>query len=141
MQLRRFQKEFLKRALSPDVEIGALSLARGNRKSFLAGHILTSCLSPGDPLFANGQEEVQCAGSLEQARMVFGFVRQALEPSGEYRFIAELRAKLDGSIAINHDSLMASDSQGKARSFRSLVGGGMEIERAVILSGLMVADE
>ena len=68
MQLRRFQKEFLKRALSPDVEIGALSLARGNRKSFLAGHILTSCLSPGDPLFANGQEVVQCAGSLEQVR-------------------------------------------------------------------------
>ena len=54
---------------------------------------------------------------------------------------AECRLRLDSSITIEHGELMAGDSQGKARAFQSLVGGGMEVERAVILSGLMVADE
>ena len=87
MRLRRFQSEFLARALAPGVNIAALSLPRGNGKSFLAAHILTRCLTPGDPLFSSGKEVVQCAGSIEQARNVYGFVRAALEPTGEYRFI------------------------------------------------------
>ena len=87
MKLRRFQTEFLRRALSPEVNIAALSLPRGNGKSFLAAHIIARCLTPGDALFQPGKEVVQCAGSIEQARMVYGFVRAALEPTGEYRFI------------------------------------------------------
>ena len=54
---------------------------------------------------------------------------------------AELRLKVDSTITIEHGELMASDSQGKARAFQSLVGGGMAVERAVVLSGLMVSDE
>lgn len=88
MNLRRFQRQFLARALAPGVDIGALSLPRGNGKSFLAAHILTRCLTPGDPLNQPGKEFVQCAGSLEQARMVFGFVRAALaDAEADYRFI------------------------------------------------------
>ena len=69
------------------MDIAALSLPRGNGKSFLAAWILRRCLTPGDPLFQTGKEVVQCAGSIEQARMVFGFIRRELEPTGEYRFI------------------------------------------------------
>ena len=85
--LRPFQRRFLKRALSPEVDTAALSMPRGNGKSFLAAHIITRCLTPGDALHQPGKEYVQCAGSIEQARMVYGFVRAALEPTGEYSWI------------------------------------------------------
>ena len=85
--LRPFQKRFLKNALAPGVDISALSMPRGNGKSFLAAHILTRCLTPGDALFEYGKEYVLCAASLEQARIVFNFVRRNLESTGEYRWI------------------------------------------------------
>ena len=87
MKLRKFQDEFIRKAMAPGIDIAALSTPRGNGKSFLAGHIATRCLTPGDPMFVNGLEIVQLAASIEQARVVFGFIRQALEPTGEYRFI------------------------------------------------------
>ena len=65
--LRSFQRRFLKRALSPEVDTAALSMPRGNGKSFLAAHIITRCLTPGDALHQPGKEYVQCAGSIEQA--------------------------------------------------------------------------
>ena len=74
MKLRRFQKEFLDKALAPGIDIAALSLSRGNGKSFLAAHILTRCLTPGDVLHQPGKEYVNVAGSLEQARLVFLFI-------------------------------------------------------------------
>ena len=54
---------------------------------------------------------------------------------------AECRLRLDSSITIEHGELMAGDSQGKARAFSSLVQGGMSLERAIVLSGLMVDNE
>ena len=87
VDLRRFQKQFLDRALADDVDTAVLSIPRGNGKSFLAAHILTRCLTPSDALFVSGAEYLQCAGSIEQARIVFRFVRQALEATGEYRFL------------------------------------------------------
>ena len=87
MELRRFQKEFIAKAMAPSVSIGVLSLPRGHGKSFLAAHLLERSLTPGDPLFVNGKTVVQCAASLDQARIVFNFVRTALEPLGGYRFI------------------------------------------------------
>ena len=50
MKLRTFQTTFLRRALDPDVDTAALSIPRGNGKSFLAARILTRCMTPGDPL-------------------------------------------------------------------------------------------
>ena len=50
----------------------------------------------------------------------------------------ECRLKLSDDIGIAHGELMSGDSQGKARAFSALVQGGMAVERAVILSGLMV---
>ena len=50
MKLRRkFQKEFLDKALAPGIDIAALSLSRGNGKSFLAGaHLGPGAMTPGD---------------------------------------------------------------------------------------------
>ena len=86
MFLRRFQKQFIRHALAPGVDTAALSLPRGNGKSFLAAHLLTRALTPTDKLFRPGTESVLGAASIEQARIVFRFVRDALEPTGEYRF-------------------------------------------------------
>ena len=87
MKLRQFQKTFIKRALAPGIDTGALSIPRGNGKSWLAGHIVTRFLTPGDPLHVRGKEAVLLSGSIEQSRIVFKFCREVLEPTGEYTFI------------------------------------------------------
>ena len=54
----------------------------------------------------------------------------------------ELRAKLDDdTISIQWDELRAADITGRARAFQSLVGAGMEVDRAAALSGLLSPDE
>ena len=85
--LRAFQKEFVRRALAPGVDIAALSIPRGNGKSWLAAHLLERCLTPGDELHVPGSEYLLCAASIEQARLVYRFIRTELEPTGEYSFI------------------------------------------------------
>ena len=49
----------------------------------------------------------------------------------------ELSEKLETDIRLNFDRLFASDLSGRARAFQSMVGGGMEVEKAAQLSGLM----
>ena len=85
--LRPFQKLFVRRALDPDVDTAALSLPRGNGKSWLAAHLLERCLTPLDSLHVAGSEYLLCAGSIEQARLVYRFIRANLEPRGGYSFI------------------------------------------------------
>ena len=87
IDLLPFQTKFLARALAPRIKTAALSIPRGNGKSFLAGHILTKCLTPGDDLFEAGAEYLLGAASLEQARNTFRFIRAELEPRGGYRFL------------------------------------------------------
>ena len=54
---------------------------------------------------------------------------------------AELRSKVDQNIGIGFDSLFASDLSGRARAFQSMVNGGLSVERAASLAGLMDQDE
>ena len=51
---------------------------------------------------------------------------------------AELTAKLETDVTLGFSEMKASDVQGRARAFQSMVGGGMEVERAVALSGLLM---
>ena len=53
---------------------------------------------------------------------------------------AELSEKLDGEVTLNLDSLFASDLSGRSRAFASMVNGGMSLEKAAGLAGLMEAD-
>ena len=85
--LRSFQKKFIKEAFRPEIDTAVLSVPRGNGKTALAGHILSRCLTPGDPFCKPGSEYLLCAASIEQARLCFRFIRQDLEPRGGYRFI------------------------------------------------------
>ena len=85
--LRPFQRRFIRRALAPDIDTAALSLPRGNGKTWLAAHLLTRALTPGDALHVPGSEYLLCAASIEQARLCFRFTRADLEPRGGYRFL------------------------------------------------------
>ena len=85
--LRPFQRRFVRAATRPGIDTAALSLPRGNGKSWLAGYLVSRVLSADDSLFRPGTESVLCAASIEQARIVFRFVREALEPTGEYRWL------------------------------------------------------
>ena len=69
------------------MDTAALSLPRGNGKSWLAAHLLTRGLTPGDSLHVPGSEYLLCAGSIEQARLCYRFIRADLEPTGEYKFL------------------------------------------------------
>ena len=84
--LRPFQKRFIAEATAPGIDTAALSLPRGNGKSRLAAYLATRVLTPSDELFRAGTESVLCAASIEQARIVFRFIREDLEPTGEFRF-------------------------------------------------------
>ena len=53
---------------------------------------------------------------------------------------AELTAKLETPVALRWDELRAADISGRARAFQSLVGGGMDLDRAAALSGLLAQD-
>ena len=85
-ELRPFQRRFVREAYAPGIDTAALSLPRSNGKSWLAGFLLAKYMDPTDPLFADGDEVVLLAKTLEQARIVFRFVRARLEPVGGYRW-------------------------------------------------------
>ena len=44
-------------------------------------------------------------------------------------------------IILNFDELQASDISGRARAFQSLVGGGMDVDEALAVTGLVVNDD
>ena len=87
MELRPFQKRFVKNALAPGIDVAALSIPRANGKTWLAAYLLERGLTPGDSLHVPGAEYILCATTLETARMCFRFVRAALEPRGGYTFV------------------------------------------------------
>ena len=54
---------------------------------------------------------------------------------------AELSAKLGVPISLRFDELRASDLAGRARAFQSLVGGGMEVDKAARLASLLMEND
>ena len=68
------------------------------------------------------------------------FLHATVDPLGKL-VAEELSEKFEFPVSLDFDSLMASDISGRARAFQSMVGGGMEIERAASLSGLMMTED
>ena len=86
-KLRTFQKQFIKAVENPKYDTVAISGPRSLGKTFIAAHVLTRCMTPGDVLHQPGKEYILGAASLEQARLTYAFIRETLEPTGEYRWI------------------------------------------------------
>ena len=53
---------------------------------------------------------------------------------------SELQDKLEDTVTLSWQELRASDLSGRARAFQSMVGGGMAVDQAVAVAGLMVED-
>ena len=53
---------------------------------------------------------------------------------------SELQEKLEDTVSLSWQELRASDLSGRARAFQSMVGGGMAVDQAVAVAGLMVED-
>ena len=53
----------------------------------------------------------------------------------------ELSNKFDMAVSLDFSQLQASDLSGRARSLQSMVGAGMDLTKAMALSGLMVEDD
>ena len=68
-------------------------------------------------------------------RFVMGSVEPLLAIVGE-----EIERKLDMSVTFDLSALWAHDLSGRASSFKALVTGGMALDRAAALSGLMGDD-
>ena len=85
-----------------------------------------------------GMYVVGAASSIREAWRLALF--STIGPLGRI-ILTELRAKLDTDLDVGWDELRASDVQGRARAFQSLVGGGMEMQAAITASGLLVSDD
>ena len=70
-------------------DIAALSVPRGNGKSWLCGAMVARSLTPGDHLFEPAVENVLVAASRPQAGIVLDFARAALGESDAYRWRAD----------------------------------------------------
>ena len=102
--LRPFQKRFVARVLSPGVRRAALSIARGNGKSWLGAYLAAEALRPGGKLFRAGDENVLLSGSFDQARYVFRFAKGLLGEAGyvyaDNKQRMEIRHKATGTRLI-----------------------------------------
>ena len=76
-------KAWVRGAFSTRTRIAALSQPRGNAKSFLVARIAALFLDPAFKLGTDSNEVVVVSGSMEQSRIVFGFIREAIEHEKE----------------------------------------------------------
>ena len=65
------------------------------------------------------------------------FAHATLEPLAD-QIVVEVRDKLFADATLDLRRLMASDIQAKARSFKSLVDGGMPLDQAAAASGVLM---
>ena len=75
-RLAPFQRRFLMGALARGVHKAALTGPRGLSKSSLSGWLLGAALDPSGPLFRPRGESILLAGSIDQARSTFAFLRE-----------------------------------------------------------------
>ena len=52
----------------------------------------------------------------------------------------QIAERFDVALSFNFDRLFASDLSGRARAFQSMVGGGLPVEKAAALAGLMESE-
>ena len=84
-----FARSWVRSAFAEGIEVAALSCPRGNAKTHLAGRLAALGITPGSPLWQPRIETLAVSASLEQSRVLLGFVREALGERGEvdYRWL------------------------------------------------------
>ena len=117
-----------RRAFRPGIDLAALCGPRGLGKSSLSGELLSCALDPDGPLFEAGSESVLLAGSLDQARAAFRFLRARCPESRGFKYTDSGQR-----VSVNH----------KATNTRVRVASSSDAKRAFGIVGarLMVGDE
>ena len=108
--LMGFQANFVRAVCRHDnpPDIAAMSIPRGNGKSWLCGQIVARSLTPGDPLQEDAVENVLVAASRPQAGIVLEFARAALGESSEYRWSKDAAIHLASRTRVR---VISSDSR------------------------------
>ena len=112
-KLLPFQREFLKAVENPKYDTVAISGPRTLGKTFIAAQVLIRCMTPGDALHQSGKEYILGAATLEQARLTYSFIREALEPTGEYRWL-DSSTRLGATHEASNTKLRAISSNAKS---------------------------
>lgn len=94
--------------------------------------VLAACGVP-ESLYSEGGDT---SGRREAFRQ---FLHSTIAPVGQI-VAEEVSMKLQPGAEFSFERLFASDIQGRARAFQSLVGGGMEIAQAAAVTGILGAD-
>ena len=113
MKLLPFQRDFLAAVENPKYDTVAISGPRTLGKTFIAAQVLIRCMTPGDSLHQPGKEYILGAATLEQARLTYSFIREALEPTGEYRWI-DSATRLGATHTRSNTKLRAISSNAKS---------------------------
>ena len=82
-RLLPFHARWVKSSFSPDTQISALSVPRGNAKTWLYGWLGACALTPGSPLWREGVEVLGVSASFEQSRVMMNFLRESLDGNCE----------------------------------------------------------
>ena len=114
------------RRLGADIPEGSIKAAELAFSEVLASCGLSTALWDGS----------QSSGRREAYRIA---IHQVVAPLGRIA-AAELSAKLQTSIRFEWTELGSADISSRARAFQSLVKGGIAVEKAAALSGLMIED-
>lgn len=119
-------QDYQPKRIGPSPPESVISTARHNQLSILAAlGVPVEIVQPAD---GTGQREAW-------RRCLHG----TIQPLG--RILSyELSRVYGRRVNLNFDALMASDIQGRARAFQSMVGGGMDVNEAAAQSGLLVDD-
>ena len=113
MKLLPFQREFIRAVENPKYDTVAISGPRTLGKTFIAAQVLIRCLTPGDSLHEPGKEYILGAATLEQARLTYSFIREALEPTGQYRWL-DSSTRLGATHEASNTKLRAISSNAKS---------------------------
>ena len=124
VDLRPFQRRFVSAACRRGVRRAALSLPRGNGKSWLAGYLVSEALRPGGRLYTAGAENVLLSGSFNQARHVYRFARAMLGEGGEYAY-----RDYSGAMGIRHkpSNTILNVLSSRAKSAFGIVGARLAV--------------
>ena len=118
-----FQSAFCAAVSRKDKPAGvlALSVPRGNGKSWLCGGLVARSLTPGDNLFEPGVENILVSSSTAQARIVLEFARAALGEAEGYRWRNDGVTHLDSRARVRIVSSDARRALGLGANVRIII--------------------
>ncbi|MYA40981.1 MAG: hypothetical protein F4Z31_04430 [Gemmatimonadetes bacterium] len=109
------------------------NIPEGNVRLFIAAResVLAAC---GYPV-----QLAQDSDGTSQREAWRRYLHGTVAPLG--RMVTAEAARVGLPVSLDWDTLFASDIQGRARAFQSLVGGGMDIAQAAAASGLLQPED